>query len=55
MLDVNLLREKPEEVKKGIADKGADPKLVDDFLAIDKAWKEVLLEVENILSQHQKK
>ena len=54
MLDVNLLREKPEEVKKGIADKGADPKLVDDFLAIDKAWKEVLLEVENIRAQHKK-
>lgn len=47
MIDINWLREKPDEIKKGIAGKHADPKLVDDFLAADSEWKKILLEVES--------
>lgn len=54
MLDVELIREKPEEVKKGIVAKLADPKLVDEFLLVDKEWKAVLLEVETIRAKHKK-
>ncbi|MEN9342296.1 MAG: seryl-tRNA synthetase, seryl-tRNA synthetase, partial [Candidatus Parcubacteria bacterium] len=39
MIDVALLREQPEHIKKKIADKKADPALIDSFLAIDTAWK----------------
>ena len=39
MLDINLIRKKPEEVKKGISQKGANPKLVNKFLKIDEEWR----------------
>ena len=40
MLDVNLIRENPEKVKKGIEKKGVDPKLVDKFLRLDGNWRD---------------
>ncbi len=40
MLDVNLIREDPEKVKKGIEKKGVDPKLVDKFLRLDETWRD---------------
>lgn len=39
MLDVKLIREDPEKVKKGIAKKKADPKLIDKFLRLDEEWR----------------
>jgi seryl-tRNA synthetase len=39
MLDINLIREKPEAVKDGIAKKNVDPKLVDKFLRLDTDWR----------------
>jgi seryl-tRNA synthetase len=39
MLDIALLREQSEEVKKKIATKGASPALVDDFLKLDEEWR----------------
>lgn len=39
MLDVNLIRENPEKVKRGLRAKNADPKLVDNFLALDEKWR----------------
>lgn len=41
MLDIKLLREEPEKIKKGIAAKNADPKLVDRFVALDEKWREL--------------
>ncbi|MDO8537200.1 MAG: serine--tRNA ligase [bacterium] len=41
MLDIKLLREEPEKVKKGIAAKQADPKLVDEFLRLDNEWRKL--------------
>jgi len=46
MLDIALLREHPDEVKKGIAAKNADPKLVDDFLALDQTWRKLRQELD---------
>jgi len=40
MLDVNLIRENPEKVKRGIEKKGVDPKLVDKFLRLDGNWRD---------------
>ena len=60
MIDIKLLRDNPEEIKKGIAAKNADPKLVDDFLQLDKKWRELTKAAEelrakqNILSKERK-
>src|SRR5579864_1982201 len=45
MLDINLLREQPEKVKKGIAAKNHDPKKVDSFLALDEEWRKLTKEI----------
>ena len=39
MLDINLIRENPDKVKKGIEKKKADPKLADKFLRVDEEWR----------------
>ncbi len=41
MLDIKLLREEPEKVKKGIVAKNSDPNLVDMFLELDQSWREL--------------
>ena len=41
MLDVNIIRENPDKVREGVQKKGVDPKLVDDFLAVDEKWRGV--------------
>jgi seryl-tRNA synthetase len=46
MLDIKLIRETPDAVKKGIARKGADTKLVDDVLEVDKKRRAIIQEVE---------
>ena len=53
MLDIKLLREEPEKVKKGIAAKGADQKLVDEFLRLDEIWRKLTAELENL--RHEQK
>ncbi len=51
MLDIKLLREEPEKVKEGILKKGADPKLVDDFLKLDTAWRKITAELDNLRAE----
>ena len=46
MLDINLLRNEPEKVKKEIAKKNVDPKKVDDFLSLDEKWRVSLKAIE---------
>ena len=48
MLDINLIRNNSGVVKEGISKKGADPKLVDDFLTLDKEWRELTKEADNL-------
>lgn len=54
MLDINLIRENPEKIKKGIADKGYDPSLVDRILKVDETRRKLLLEVEDWRGQRNK-
>ncbi|MBI2514985.1 serine--tRNA ligase [Candidatus Wolfebacteria bacterium] len=54
MLDINLIRKNPEEVKEGIRNKGINPKLVDDFLALDEEWRKLTREVDNLRSDQKK-
>ncbi len=48
MLDINLLREKPEIVKASEEKRGKDPKNVDKVLSLDNRWKKQLKEVEKL-------
>src|SRR3989344_30144 len=48
MLDVELLRNEPERVKKLIATKNADPKLVDEFLRLDTEWRLLTKEADDL-------
>jgi seryl-tRNA synthetase len=41
MIDIAILREEPEKVKKAIATKNADPALVDTFSALDSKWRQI--------------
>ncbi len=54
MIDVKLLRENPEKVKKGIAAKKSDPKLVDKFLASDGEWRELVQKMEKLRAEQKK-
>lgn len=47
MIDINLIRENSEKVKNSSSDKNVNPGLVDDFLLIDKKWRELTNEVDN--------
>lgn len=48
MIDINLLREKPAELKKAVEAKQLDPAIVDRALALDKRWREILQAVEEL-------
>ena len=50
MLDINFIREHPEEVKKGVQKKNVDPQLVDDFLGVDEEWRRVSSELDEARS-----
>ena len=54
MLDIVFLRENPEKVKQGISNKKADPKLVDEFLGVDKKWKVTLRDIEELRAKQRK-
>lgn len=46
MLDIKLIREKPEEIKTAIARKGAEPALIDELLDLDQRRRELIGKVE---------
>ncbi|MFA5083918.1 MAG: serine--tRNA ligase [Candidatus Paceibacterota bacterium] len=52
MLDVKFIRDNPELVKKGIAEKKADPKLVDSFLRLDEDWRIKVAAIDELRSEH---
>ncbi len=54
MIDVKLLREEPERVKTGIAKKNKDPKLVDQFLALDNDWRKLTKEADELRAEQKK-
>lgn len=54
MLDIKLLREEPDRVKRGIKAKGANPKLVDNFLALDEKWRRITKELDDLRAEQKK-
>lgn len=53
MLNIQLIRSDPDQIKKGVADKGYDAKIVDELLKVDEDRRALLQEVE-ALRQEQK-
>ena len=51
MLDINLLREKPEIVKASEKKRHKDSKVVDEVLSLDKQWKKALKVMEDLKRQ----
>jgi seryl-tRNA synthetase len=54
MLDVNLLRDEPERVRKAIRTKNANPKLVDTFLELDSSWRELTKELDELRAEQKR-
>lgn len=48
MLDINFIKENSEKVKKGVADKGYDPLVVDHVLKVDETRRQLIGEIEKI-------
>jgi len=46
MLNINFIRENPEKIKKGVADKGGDPAIVDRVLKVDATRRQLIAEIE---------
>lgn len=54
MLDVNLIRNNSDQVKDGISKKGVNPKLVDDFLALDEEWRKSVKQLDDWRAEQDK-
>lgn len=54
MLNVEVIRENPELVKAKIAQKNKNPQLVDDFLTVDKQWREATTKVDAMRFEQRK-
>ncbi|OGG40977.1 serine--tRNA ligase [Candidatus Jorgensenbacteria bacterium RIFCSPLOWO2_01_FULL_45_25b] len=51
MLDIQFIRNNPDKVREGIKKKRIDPKRVDEFLARDKKWREIITELDGLRSR----
>lgn len=54
MLDINLIRNNPDLIKKGIASKNANHNLTDDFLTIDNEWRKLIKETDDLKAEQKK-
>lgn len=54
MLDIKVIREKPEWIKEKLKWRGIDPKEIDSLLAIDKKRRDLLVESETLKGQRNK-
>ncbi len=51
MLDINLIRESPDEVKDGMQKIGADPGMIDRVLELDGQWRVTVAESEKLKAE----
>lgn len=54
MIDINLIRENPEEVQKGLKAKNADPALADKFLELDEKWRGLNKQFDDLRAEQKK-
>jgi len=55
MLDINLIREKPDHVREGMVKVGAEPALIDKVLRLDECWRGLVAEGEKLRAQQKAK
>jgi len=54
MIDVKLIREKQEEVKKGVSAKGMDASMVDRVLELDAKRRDLMVKIEGLRAERNK-
>jgi len=54
MIDIKILRESPEVVKKDLKRRGMDVSLAERAISLDKGWRETLQEVEKLKAERNK-
>ncbi|MEM4230861.1 MAG: serine--tRNA ligase, partial [Candidatus Pacearchaeota archaeon] len=54
MLDIKLIREKPDFVRKNCKNRGYDEKLVDNVLELDRKWRELKGKDDNLRAERNK-
>jgi seryl-tRNA synthetase len=54
MLDINYIRENPDKVKKGVAAKQFDPKIVTQLLSLDEKRRNLIAEIESLRAKRNK-
>jgi len=54
MIDINIVREKPEIIKKSLKKRQMDPTVVDQLAGLDKKWRAVLTETEVLKAERNK-
>lgn len=54
MLDIQFIRDHPKEVKKAVASKNLNPKVVDNLLELDQQRRELIARVEQLRAQRNK-
>jgi seryl-tRNA synthetase len=54
MLDIKLIRNNPEAVKKGLKTRKADASLVDKFISIDEEWRKLTVKIEEMKAERNK-
>ena len=54
MIDINIVREKPEIIKKSLKKRQMDPTVVDQLARLDKKWRAVLTETEVLKAERNK-
>ena len=48
MIDINLIRSEPDKVRQALQDRQKDPTVLDQVISLDKNYREILSEVENL-------
>jgi len=51
MLDIQFIRDNPDQVKESTRNKNYDPKIVDEVLALDKKRRELLQKIEGLRAE----
>ncbi len=54
MIDIKLLRESLEVIKESQKKRGMDSKIIDEFLKLDKEWRELKVKVDEVRSRRNK-
>lgn len=54
MIDIENLRKNPQPYRESVKNRNYDPKIVDDFLAIDEQWRKATAEIEGMRAEQKK-